>query len=191
MSTPPENMKRRRLLMAAPLAAAAVAGVGFWKMLSGMQRGSFNPHDIHAPVLNRPVPDFSVPDQAPGQGFGAQDLRALTQPVLVNFFASWCIPCLAEMPTLMALKDDLPLWGIAYKDRPENAAGFLKHSGNPFTRLGSDRDGRVGIDWGISGVPETFLIGPGGVIRWHSAAPLDVDTIRGTLMPLLESLKKS
>lgn len=177
--------------MAAPLAGAAVVGVGFWKMLSGMQHGSFNPHDINAPVLNRPVPDFSVPDQAPGQGFSTQDLRALTQPVLVNFFASWCIPCLAEMPTLMALKDDLPMWGIAYKDRPENAAGFLKHSGNPFTRLGSDRDGHTGIDWGISGVPETFLIGPGGIIRWHSAAPLDVDTIRSTLVPLLESLKKS
>lgn len=97
------------------------------------------------------------------------------------------LPC--GNANLMGLKDDLPMWGIAYKDRPENAAGFLKHSGNPFTRLGSDRDGRVGIDWGISGVPETFLIGPGGIIRWHSAAPLDVDTIRGTLAPLLESLK--
>ncbi|MCP1230606.1 DsbE family thiol:disulfide interchange protein [Acetobacter indonesiensis] len=193
MSTSPdnENLTRRRLMMGLPLAGAAVLGVGFWKMLAGMQRGSFNPHDINAPVLNRPVPEFTVPDQAPGQGFSAQDLRGLTKPVLVNFFASWCIPCLAEMPTLMSLKDDLTLWGIAYKDRPENAANFLKHSGNPFTRLGSDHDGRIGMEWGISGVPETFLVGPGGIIRWHTATPLDVDTIRTTLIPLLEKLKAS
>ncbi|BBC81610.1 MAG: DsbE family thiol:disulfide interchange protein [Acetobacter orientalis] len=192
MSTQDPNkpsLTRRRVMMGVPLAGAAVLGVGFWKMLSGMQQGSFNPHDINAPVLNRPVPDFTLPDQTPGQGFATQDLKALTKPILVNFFASWCIPCLAEMPTLMALKDDLELWGIAYKDRPENAAKFLQHSGNPFTRLGSDRDGRVGIEWGISGVPETFLIGPGGIIRWHSATPLEVETIRQTLIPLLAKLK--
>lgn len=188
-SETPPNASRRRLLMALPLAGVGVVGVAFWKMLSGMEHGSFNPHDINAPVLNRPVPDFTLPDQPPMQGFNTQDLRNLTQPVLVNFFASWCIPCLAEMPTLMTLKDKLTMWGIAYKDRPENAENFLKHSGNPFSRLGSDHEGRVGIEWGISGVPETFLIGPGGVIRWHTAAPLTDDILNQTLLPLVEKLK--
>ncbi|MFT9257108.1 MAG: redoxin domain-containing protein [Acetobacter sp.] len=187
--TTPDTTTRRRLLMALPLAGAGAVGVAFWKMLSGMEQGSFNPHDIHAPVLNRPVPDFTAPDLAPGKGFGTTDLRSLTQPVVLNFFASWCIPCLAEMPTLLTLKEQVPLWGIAYKDKPDDAGAFLRHSGNPFSRLGLDQDGRVGIEWGISGVPETFLIGPGGVIRWHSAAPLGEDTIRDTLMPLIRTLK--
>ncbi|ACI52662.1 periplasmic protein thiol/disulphide oxidoreductase DsbE [Gluconacetobacter diazotrophicus PA1 5] len=184
----PPNLARRRLLMAAPLAAAGVAGVAFWRMLSGMSQGSFDPHDIHAPVLNRPVPDFKLPDQTPGQGFGTADLRALQAPVLVNFFASWCIPCVAEMPELNALKDRLPIWGIAYKDKPDDAAGFVKRAGNPYARIAGDLSGMTAIDWGVSGVPESFLVGPGGVIRWHSAAALDADTVRGTLLPLAASL---
>lgn len=189
MTTPPSPPTRRRLLMALPLVGVGAVGVGFWKMLSGMQNGAFNPHDINAPVLDRPVPDFTLPGLPPQDGFGTAELRALTAPVLVNFFASWCIPCLAEMPTLMTLKDRLPLWGIAYKDKPDNAAGFLRHSGNPFTRLGQDSAGRVGIDWGISGVPESFLVGPGGIIRWHSASPLTEDTITSTILPLAQKLR--
>ncbi|WP_323990348.1 redoxin domain-containing protein [Nguyenibacter sp. L1] len=184
------GIARRRLLMAAPLAGAGLAGVAFWRMLSGMSRGSFDPHDIHAPVLNRPVPDFALPGQAPGQGFGAADLRALTAPVLVNFFASWCIPCVAEMPALNLLKARLPIWGIAYKDKPEDAAGFVRRAGNPYTRIASDLPGLTAIDWGVSGVPESYLIGPGGVIRWHNAAALDDGTIRDTLLPLAAGLRR-
>lgn len=183
------SITRRRLLMALPLVGAGAVGAAFWKMLSGMQHGSFNPHDINAPVLNRPVPDFSLPGLAPSEGFGTQDLTALKEPVLLNFFASWCIPCVAEMPTLMAFKDQLTMWGVAYKDKPDNAAAFLRHSGNPFARLGNDQQGRTGMDWGLSGVPETFLIGPGGVIRWHTAAPLTEDILRGSILPLAARLK--
>lgn len=82
--------------MALPLAGAGVVGVAFWKMLSGMEHGSFNPHDINAPVLNRPVPDFTLPDQAPMQGFNTQDLRNLTQPVLVNFLPHGAFPALRK-----------------------------------------------------------------------------------------------
>jgi len=183
-------LTRRHALMAAPLAGAAILGVGFWKMLGGMSRGSFDPHDIHAPVLNRPVPRFTLPAQAPGAGFTDTDLRTLTSPVLINFFASWCIPCVAEMPTLLELGREVPIWGIAYKDKPANAAGFVARSGNPYARIASDQDGLAALDWGISGVPETFIIGPGGIIRWHNAAPLDSATIRNTILPLVASLKR-
>ncbi|MCE2575093.1 DsbE family thiol:disulfide interchange protein [Komagataeibacter sp. FNDCR2] len=185
----PSSPTRRRVLMAAPLVVAAGAGVGFWRMLSGMSHGSFDPHDIHAPVLDRPVPDFSLPDQAPGTGFSAQDLRGLKTPVLVNYFASWCIPCVAEMPVLNGLKERLPIWGIAYKDKPEHALGFVQRAGNPYARIAADHDGLAAIDWGVSGVPETFLIGPGGVIRWHTASPITEAMITNTILPLADSLK--
>jgi len=183
------SITRRRALMAAPLAGAAALGVGFWKMLGGMNTGSFDPHDIHVPVLNRPVPNFTLPAQAPGQTFTDADLRDLRAPVLVNFFASWCIPCVAEMPNLVELGKQVPIWGIAYKDKPANAAGFLARAGNPYSRIASDEDGLAALDWGISGVPETFVIGPGGIIRWHNAAPLSADLIQHTLLPLVASLK--
>ncbi|WP_338029871.1 redoxin domain-containing protein [Gluconacetobacter takamatsuzukensis] len=187
--TSPPDLTRRRLLMAAPLVVAGGAGIAFWRMLSGMRQGSFDPHDIQAPALNRPVPDFALPDQLPGQGFGAADLRALKVPVLVNFFASWCIPCVAEMPQLNALKAKLPIWGIAYKDKPADALGFVRRAGNPYARIASDLAGMTAIDWGVSGVPESFLIGPGGVIRWHSAAALDAATAHDILLPLAASLR--
>ncbi|MGS0646140.1 DsbE family thiol:disulfide interchange protein [Komagataeibacter melomenusus] len=189
MSDQPSSPTRRRLLMAAPLVVAGGVGVGFWRMLSGMTKGSFDPHDIHAPALNRPVPDFALPDQAPGTGFSAADLRGLKAPVLVNYFASWCIPCVAEMPVLNALKDRLPIWGIAYKDKPEHALGFVQRAGNPYARIAADHDGLAAIDWGVSGVPETFLVGPGGVIRWHTASPITEAMITNTIMPLADSLK--
>ncbi|MFT8804138.1 MAG: redoxin domain-containing protein [Acetobacter aceti] len=180
---------RRRLLLGVPLlGGAGICGVAFWKMLSGMQTGSFNPHDINAPVTGRPVPDFTLPDQTPGTGFATADLKALKKPVLINFFASWCIPCIAEMEALLALQKQLPIWGVAYKDKPENAAGLLKHAGNPYARIGSDREGRVAIDWGVSGVPESFLIAPGGMIVWHSAAGFDSPEVRDGLKNALKAV---
>lgn len=192
MSSPEARgpVTRRRLLMGAPLVGAAVCGVAFWKMLSGLESGSFNPHDINAPSTGRPVPTFTLPDQAPGTGFADTDLRALTQPVLVNFFASWCIPCIAEMQALLEVQKQVPIWGIAYKDRPENATNLLRHSGNPYARIGSDRQGRIGMEWGVSGVPESFLIAPGGLVVWHSAAGLDGDEVRHGLETALQGIRR-
>ncbi|MBO6037089.1 MAG: redoxin domain-containing protein [Acetobacter sp.] len=174
--------------MTIPLIGATGVGFAFWKMLADMRVGTFNPHNINTPVLNRSVPDFTLPGFAPHKGFSADDLRQLNTPVLVTFFASWCIPCLEEMPLLMTLKKFLPLWGIAYKDKPYNIKEFLHSAGNPFARLAQDQQGRVGIDWGISGVPESFLIGAGGIIRWHEANPLTEDVITNTLLPLVQKI---
>ena len=145
-----EGVSRRRLLTLAPLGVAGAAGIGFWAILSGMRGGSFDPHDIHAPALDRPVPDFTLPDQPPGRGFSGAELRAATRPLLVNFFASWCIPCVIEAPLLTAVAGRLPIWGIAYKDRPDDAAGFVTRRRQPLRPPGrrprrphGDRLGRL------------------------------------------------
>jgi len=177
-------LSRRRLLTALPLAGAAAVGAGFWAMLGGMRRGSFDPHDIHAPVQGRPIPDFALPGVPSGPGFDAAALRAQTRPVLVNFFASWCIPCVEEAPLLSGLGGVLPVWGIAYKDRPDDAAGFVRRTNAPYARLAADHAGTTAIDWGVSGVPENFLVEPGGIVAWHLAGGLTPEIVERTLLPL-------
>lgn len=179
------KFSRRGLLMATPLAIAGLGGLGFSAMLTRMKNGHFDPHDVKAPVLNKTVPEFSLPDQAPGQGFTSKELQNLSHPVLINFFASWCVPCVLEMPILLHLKDKLPIWGIAYKDAPQNASGFIKRIGNPYTRIGSDHTGLCAIDWGLTGVPENFLVGKNGIIHWHQATPLTEESISSSLLPTL------
>ena len=186
----PASLSRRRALLLAPLGVAVAAGAGFYAMLTDMGEGRFDPHDVHAPVLNRPIPRFNLPSQAPGQGFSSQLLAAQTQPILVNFFASWCIPCVLEAQTLVSVASMLPIWGIAYKDAPANAAGFVRRTAAPYARLASDRSGLSAIDWGVTGVPESFLIAPGGIIRWHVAGPLTEDLIRGGLGPALARVRQ-
>ena len=176
-------MTRRQALLAAPLGVAGVAGVGFWAMLRGMQSGTFDPRGVPSPITGQRVPGFSLPAQPPGEGFGSTDL-ASGKPVLLNFFASWCMPCAEEHPALMALAGvGMPIWAIAYKDRPDAAAQFIGQHGNPYRRIGSDAAGRVAIDFGVSGVPESFLVDGNGTVRWHWAGPLDGPTIEKGLRP--------
>ena len=176
-------MTRRQAVLAAPLGIAGLAGVGFWAMLRGMQAGTFDPRGVPSPITGQRVPNFTLPAQAPGQGFGSTDL-ANGKPVLLNFFASWCMPCAEEHAALMALAGvGMPIWAIAYKDRPDAAAQFIQQHGNPFQRIASDAAGRVAIDFGVSGVPETFLVDGNGTVRWHWAGPLDGPTIEHGLRP--------
>lgn len=163
---------RRRVLFAAPFAVAGAAGMGAFAMLRRMPDGQFDPHAVDAPVLNRMVPEFALPALPPGPGFDAAALRAQPRPVLVNVFASWCVPCVEEAEALLALSTHLPVWGIAYKDPDAAATDFVRRTGDPYARLVADRDGLVAIDWGVSGVPESFLVAPGGRIVWHKAGGL-------------------
>ena len=183
-------MARRRLLLLAPFGVAAVGGVAFWTMLNRMERGAFNPRGVPSPLIGKPVPEFILPAQAPdGAGFGVADIRAAGRPMLVNFFASWCVPCVIEHPQLMALsREGLPIWGIAYKDRSEAAAGFLERRGNPFERVARDAPGQVAIDWGVYGVPESYLIDAQGLIRWRYAGPLTPEIVADQLRPLLRQV---
>ncbi len=174
-------MNRRRLLLLAPLGAAVLAGGGFLAMLRGMVAGKFDPRAIPSPLVGKRVPPFALP------GLSDADLATGQRPVLVNFFASWCEPCIQEAPALMALKQDgVTLIGIAYKDQQADTQRFIAEHGDPYSTLAADVPGRVAIDWGVTGVPETFLIDPGGVIRWHFAGPLTERTIADDLDPLLK-----
>ena len=181
---------RRRLLLLAPLGVAAVGGAAFWTILGRMSTGAFNPRSVPSPLIGKPVPDFALPAQAPdAAGFGAADVRAAGRPMLVNFFASWCVPCVIEHPELMELsRAGVPIWGIAYKDTVAAASGFVARHGNPYARIARDAPGQVAIDWGVYGVPESYLIDPQGIVRWRMAGPLTPDIVSEQLQPLLRAM---
>jgi cytochrome c biogenesis protein CcmG/thiol:disulfide interchange protein DsbE len=136
-------------------------------------------------LIDKPVPAFALPPLLEGDaGLTAADLRG--QVSLVNFFASWCVPCRAEHPLLtrLAREEGLRVNGIAYKDRPEDARAFLAELGNPFARIGADFDGRTAIEFGVYGVPETYLIDRDGRIRFRHVGPLTPEAIEQDLLPL-------
>ena len=176
-------MNRRSLLLAAPLGAAVLGGGAFYAMLRGMSAGTFDPRGVPSPITGERVPVFDLPPQRPSQGFSSADLAA-GKPTLLNFFASWCEPCLVEHPSLMALAEvGLPIWAIVYKDGEDKAAAFLQRHGNPYQRIARDATGRVAIDFGLSGVPESFLVDGAGVVRWHWANGLTSNVIEHRLQP--------
>ena len=178
----------RRALLLLPALVAGGAGLGFFAMLRGLGTGGYDPRGVPSALLGKAPPDFALP---PLEGVGlpglsAADLRAPGRPVLVNFFASWCVPCVIEHPQLMRLsREGVPVFGVGYKDQPGDSRRFLERHGNPYARLGVDLPGRAAIDWGVYGVPETYLIDRGGAVRWRWAGPVTEDTLRADLGPLL------
>lgn len=180
---------QRRLLLLAPLGAAAIGGTAFWTLLQRMSDGRYNPRGVPSVLIGKPLPGFTLPGQPPGEGFSSADVIATGRPTLINFFASWCIPCVQEAPVLMALKQQgTPIWGVAYKDKTAATAQFLKQNGDPYTRIARDEPGNVAIDFGLYGVPETYLVDRAGIVRWRWAGGLSEDVVRQSLAPLLQSL---
>jgi len=184
------EIMRRRLITTVPLVALGAGSIGFYTMLNRMETGKFDPHDIGNPTVGKRLPDFSLPG-FDGPGFTSAELvaeAAKNGPVVLNFFASWCIPCANEAPVMLALaKDNVRLWGISYKDHPTPLRSFFAQGGNPFARVGMD-SGRTAIDFGLFGVPETFIVDRHGMIAWHLAGPLDADAVNQNLLPKLASL---
>ena len=180
---------QRRALLLAPLGLAAIGGVSFWTLLQRMDKGTYDPHGVPSMLIGKPLPHFSLPGLPPSQGFSSDDVIAARRPALINFFASWCIPCVQEAPVLMALKNHgMPVWGIAYKDKSGATVDFLKQNGDPYTRVARDEPGNVAIDFGLYGVPETYLVDKSGTVRWRWAGGLSDDVVRQSLAPLLKSL---
>jgi cytochrome c biogenesis protein CcmG/thiol:disulfide interchange protein DsbE len=149
--------------------------------------GAGDPSRIPSALLNKPVPDFSLPPIAVGQGSGLVDEDLATGVHVVNVWGSWCGPCRLEHPILMRLAADtrFSMAGINQKDLPENATRFLGAFGNPFDRIGADPDGRASIEWGVYGVPETFLVRD-GIIVHKFVGPLTEESVAAELMPALE-----
>lgn len=149
-----------------------------------------NPREVPSPLVGKPVPQFELP---PVKGrslrLSAQDLKG--EVSIVNIFASWCLPCREEHPLLLALKAEriAPIHGINYKDKPEDAARWLDALRDPYTRTGADLDGRVGIDWGVYGVPETFVIDRHGRIAYKHVGAITPEVMAKKLKPLLAKLK--
>jgi len=153
---------------------------------------TLKPSEIPSALINKPVPEFSLPPvKGRTDGFSSADLKT-GKPSLVNVFASWCIPCRAEHPILTAFakRGVAPLYGLNYKDKPDAARAFLDELGDPFTKIGADLNGRVSIDWGVYGVPETFVVSGDGRIIYKHIGPMTEATITDTILPLLEKLQK-
>jgi DsbE subfamily thiol:disulfide oxidoreductase len=163
--------------------------VGFfgWRLIL-MQKGD-TPNLIPSVMINKPAPSFDLPALLLDKpGLKSDDLKG--QVTLVNFFASWCIPCRVEHPLLSQLGSHVKLVGIVYKDKPEAARGFLDTLGDPYKAIAQDRDGRVGIDFGVYGVPESYLIDKEGRIRYKQVGPFTPEDINGKLIPMLAELNK-
>ena len=148
-------------------------------------------HELPSAMIEKPAPAFDLPGLGDSAPLALNALKG--HPVVINFFASWCVPCRIEHPLLMRLaqQNRIPLYGIDYKDKPEDGTRLLATYGDPYRLAGMDRDGRTGLDFGVYGVPETYVIDAGGIIRKRFVGPLTAETVDQELLPLLKQLGQS
>ena len=182
-SVPPRSMLGRRLILALPL--VGVAGL----LGAFASRLGQDPSLIPSALIGKPVPEFDLPPvQGRTAGLSSDDLRG--QVSLVNVFASWCVACREEHPFLMQLaaSKTIPINGLNYKDAPADAAAWLDANGDPYARTGADISGRVAIDWGVYGVPETYVIDASGRIAYKAIGPLNAQIFAQTIEPVLRRL---
>ncbi|HSA60767.1 MAG TPA: DsbE family thiol:disulfide interchange protein [Nitrospiraceae bacterium] len=167
-----------------PLAIFVVL-VGF--LAAGL---TLNPREVPSPLVGKPAPAFSLPqlhDQE--KTFSPADMTG--QVWLLNVWASWCGGCKEEHPVLMRMAQagDVPIYGMDYKDRREEALSWLRRYGNPYPLTAVDEAGRIGIDYGVYGVPETYVIDKQGVIRFKQIGPLDDEIVTKKILPLVKELQ--
>jgi cytochrome c biogenesis protein CcmG/thiol:disulfide interchange protein DsbE len=188
----------RYLLYALPLVIFLGAGIAFWWALDTGR----DPSRLPSALIDKPAPQFELPAveglAMPGlstadlAGSGAESGAESGTVTLVNFFASWCVPCKAEHPILvrLAAREGVRLVGVNYKDKPEDAVRFLEEMGNPYARVGADPQGRASLDWGLTGVPETFVIGPEGTIRYRHPGPINPPDVESLILPAIAEARR-
>ncbi len=188
LSAPPEGnaistRQASRLPYLTPLITAGVIGIA---LAIGL---TLNPREIPSALIGSPIPEFELPPvQGRSLGLSTADLKGKVS--VVNVWASWCTECRKEHPLLMAVAEraGVPLHGLNYKDKPEDAARWLDALGDPYTRTGADRDGRVSIDWGVYGVPETFVVDREGRIAYKLIGALTEAELNANILPLIAEL---
>lgn len=182
---PEKGVSRRRLLHVVPTASfIGLAGLFAW----GLVR---DPRVLPSALIGKPVPVFALPP-VEGLTLGLASIDLAGRVSLVNVFASWCTACRLEHPVFMRLAGAgvVPLHGLNYKDKPADAAAWLDEMGDPYTRTGADLDGRVAIDWGVYGVPETYVVDRQGRIAHKHVGPVTPDVMDKTILPLVAELRR-
>jgi cytochrome c biogenesis protein CcmG/thiol:disulfide interchange protein DsbE len=150
-----------------------------------------DPHEVPSPLIDKPAPAFNLPQLFdPGKKFSAEEMKGKVW--LLNVWASWCVSCKEEHPVLMSLAQQniVPVYGLDYKDKKEDGEMTLRQAGNPYTLVAMDRDGRIGIDYGVYGVPETYVIDKQGIIRYKQIGPVNYQNLREKILPLVAELQK-
>lgn len=150
-----------------------------------------DPHEVPSPLINKAAPSFKLAQlKDPSKSFSADEMRSRVW--LLNVWASWCITCRDEHPLLIeyARTGAVPIYGLNYKDRPEDALAWLQELGDPYVLSVSDLDGRVGIDYGVYGAPETYVIDQQGVIRFKQIGPVTPDVWTKNILPLVQELNR-
>ncbi len=169
------------LMMAPPLLFAGLAAMFMW----GMNRG--DPNALPSTREGAPVPELALSQLGEHEPFGVE---ALQEPgvKLVNFWASWCAPCRVEHPNLQAMAaEGIKIYGINYKDDPDKALAFLQSLGDPYARIAADTNGRSALDWGVYGVPETYIVDSQGIVVLRFAGPITQRVLESTIRPAMAS----
>jgi cytochrome c biogenesis protein CcmG/thiol:disulfide interchange protein DsbE len=151
---------------------------------------TLDPREVPSPFIGKPAPAFTLPQVADAaKTLSPADFKG--QVALVNVWASWCVSCRQEHPVLLELakRKLVPIYGLNYKDERQDALGWLDQFGDPYTASAFDADGRVGINWGVYGVPETFVIDRLGIIRHKHTGPVTPEVLETTLLPLIRQLQ--
>lgn len=173
---------RRRLLRTVALGAFALSGSAAWVLLDQPPAPEPEPPPTFDQV--RPLPSLHLPGFDGAPDLTNQSIAQAGGPVLLNVFASWCAPCVAELPVLMKLRQrGVPIWGIAYQDKPADIRTFLDRFANPYARIALDERGSAGAAIGLTGVPETLIVDAAGVVRWRFPGNLTDEAVAGSLLP--------
>lgn len=192
--TPAPKQRRRLSWLAAPLIIFAALTLMFTFALK-----TGDPSRLPSALIGKRAPEFSlkplpglVDNGSPVPGFGHNDLSR-GKPSVVNFWASWCVPCVQEHPVLveMVRRTGVDLYGVNYKDQATAARRFLGHHGNPYRAVGVDDNGRTAIDWGVYGIPETFVVDGEGRIVYKHVGPISLEALETKVIPAIESARKT